>query len=89
MTASTILVHALIRYYKITYLGEYTFILSKFYTSCQELKWKRNKNKLQGPIQQLIIIIVIIIIITITITITVTITITITIMIMIMIINEN
>ena len=82
MTASTILVHALIRYYKITYLGEYTFILSKFYTSCQELKWKRNKNELQGPIQQLIIIIVIIII-------TITITITITIMIMIMIINEN
>ena len=84
MTASTILIHALIRYYKITYLGEYTFILSKFYTSCQELKWKRNKNELQGPIQQLIIIIVIIIMI-----ITITITITITIMIMIMIINEN
>ena len=83
MTASTILIHALIRYYKITYLGEYTFILSKFYTSCQELKWKRNKNEMQGPIQQQIIIIIIIIIIKIIITIMTMIKI----MIMIMIIN--
>ena len=83
MTASTILIHALIRYYKITYLGEYTFILSKFYTSCQELKWKRNKNEMQGPIQQITIIIIIIIIIKIIITIMTMIKI----MIMIMIIN--
>ena len=84
MTASTILIHALIRYYKITYLGEYTFILSKFYTSCQELKWKRNKNEMQGPIQQIIIIIIIIII---KIIITIMTMIKIVIMIMIMIIN--
>ena len=83
MTASTILIHALIRYYKITYLGEYTFILSKFYTSCQELKWKRNKNEMQGPIQQIIIIIIIII----KIIITIMTMIKIMIMIMIMIIN--